>query len=318
MRVKLRTEPGQNVLEIEYEGLLARVEKGELGPDAECQLFADQGWERLDDLPLFHRYSPKDYPPGPMLEQHLRKAQLASLLREKRKRLLREFVDGTLVEEQFKVKPVGDIARSTGAQSVGRCVFFPAFRPESIVTLVIFPERAEVELVQGRTSVFCLALGAGLSAEEIPNEQQQQAFIAENKKTSVDAEVKTEEHLSSFDPHAVTRTSCVWTANRFEREFLPLSDFRELAGQAGPCMSNTADGVHYIHVYCLGGGTIRATWGNPIQEEHPCQWRLSHAYGRVWTALGGDKTLERRTPAGMNSFFERFRRLLGRQTPKAP
>lgn len=282
MNTRIRMNPDAPIEELTDAEFEVRIQAGEIPPAAEIE--GGEGWIRMDDLPTFHRLSPRDYPPGKTMSDRLRIRLLSELVAKKRGRLRDEYSSGILIERSFKLSDLSILAKKPGVFFVARCIFVPSFSPEAVLTLSFCSNGVTVEAARAEQHLW-LAIGhEELSADELPSVDEI-ALYSQKNKASYNAPIRPAPRDGDrpLNQVEIIHWQAALTDAELASHFMPASEFQQLPLHAETCQRpNVRDGIGYHHQFVSPGARLKARWDNPDNRLHPVQAMLADAYERIF------------------------------------
>lgn len=155
MKITLKNSQTDSSYDLEYEEFKTRIQNGELEPTVliKDKVMSDNEWLSLDNLGMFHKLSPKQYPKGNLLLEKEEQKQQRDLQSKELLKKFKEYSNKDNLEKILKQKALPSLMGSN-IQGIARFICSPSFHPESITTFIYTATNVKVQYAQGKTSLW--------------------------------------------------------------------------------------------------------------------------------------------------------------------
>ena len=290
LEVWIRTSPDTEPVKIDYARLIEKIKAGETGPLAEYRYYEVNPWETLDNLPDFHRHSPKPAPAGKRLAEHLKQVQLAQRLDAKRLAARDAYYTENLLQSYFQLSPIEEHhASDKTTLAVSRAILLPAFAMECVLTLEFHLHEVYVHAIQSNTPIVQSLSTLPLDETGKPTDGEVHEFIEAHKAgkyLSTHSKIGSDEVHIPFDLKQAREWKRVWPSRKFAKRFMSVEELLQLVSKAPSCSTEgTRDGMSIEHEFSYQARIWRAIWRNPNSKEHPAAKQLFSGYAQLFDTL---------------------------------
>lgn len=154
--VCLKPSEASGPVTIGYNEFKAMIQRGELQPSCLVRdpILTGNDWWPLNELNVFHTYSPTAYPPGPRLQKKRDAARHWEVRTAESERWYQDYLSGDLLDRSFQLASLSELATGTNSQGATRLYVLRAFEPERVFTFLFQTEAIQIEVCQGATSLW--------------------------------------------------------------------------------------------------------------------------------------------------------------------
>lgn len=142
---------GRKTIDIDYDDLKAMISRGEIGPSVliKGHILTDDEWRTIDNLRIYHRYSPEAHPLGEKLQDKREFEQRMSISSTIQGALCSSYLQGNLIEASYYLSSLEGIVRDQKALGASRLLYITSSEPEKILTFVFKQDVVRIDAVMG-------------------------------------------------------------------------------------------------------------------------------------------------------------------------
>jgi hypothetical protein len=231
------------------------------------RVVTDGAWITIDNLPMFHKYSPVTYQLGKILFSKLALAKRKKELAELCAPVQSAYESGSLIESCFGLESIPSLLADPAVQGAARLCERPSFFPERVWTGIFRQDSIHVEFVTGNALVYRFVPDINVCTD-----------LDRIGKNGYSIEAVIEKYRSAA---AITKKSKTLRPDEYENQLCSIEYFSK-AVVFCPNVKTMGmyDGTIYRHSFISRIVEANAEWVNP-RESDPCspilEWYFSWA-----------------------------------------
>jgi hypothetical protein len=281
MSIQLKEPSRSEQIEISYDDLLQKIIIGELGPSLliKSHILTGNTWLTLDNLKIFHRYSPRVEPFGSLLTARVEQEERKRIRFKNRRDFNVALRSGLIYDKFLGVKPVTNLCNEQSILGVSRLIVYPSFDPTKFYTLKYYRDHIEINALTTRVNFRSL----------FPEEYQFGYSFGYDMDTLHEDDVVKREGSIKW-----RQAPGKWSKWRSLFKF---------SLEVDCCHSHALGGIGYHFEISNGEMMHKAVWSNPSGHRHRPQlkivdWHIQCAeiagLGEIWNHSPGRATYRER------------------------